>query len=129
MRYQILAGPDGAVARDWLRIYGCDAVIVSGPASEEQFKPYAYPRKFDGVLPVLWRENDVTIYAVPRRSSSLADVVRPPTWRRVFPPTPAGGRSYSPFSRRSKTPACPQPLSTGWGRARRALQAIFDPAT
>ena len=93
VRYQILAGADGAVARDWLRIYGCDAVIVSGPASEEQFKPYAYPRKFDGVLPVLWRESDVTIYAVPRRSRSLAHVVRQADLAPAFPPgrQPASG--------------------------------------
>jgi len=130
VHHQIVAGADGAVARDWLRIYGCDAVIVSGPASEEQLKPYAYayPRKFEGVLPVLWRESDVTIYAVPRRSRALAQVVRPPTWRRVSLRTPAGQRSYSPFWRRSTILACPQPLSSGWGQATRALQPIFNPA-
>jgi hypothetical protein len=85
VRYQLLTGPDGAVARDWLRIYGCDAVIVSGPASEEQFKPYAYPRKFEGVLPVVWRESDVAVYAVPRRSPTLAHVVRRADLAQRFP--------------------------------------------
>jgi hypothetical protein len=107
VRYQILSGADGAVARDWLRIYGCDAVIVSGPASEEQFKPYVYPRKFDGVLPLLWRENDVAIYAVPRRSRSLAQVVRRADLAPGFPPDAGHPAELQPFLAALEDPALP----------------------
>jgi hypothetical protein len=97
LRYQIVAGVDGAVARDWLRVYGCDAVIVSGPASEEQFKDFAYPRKFEGVLPLLWRESDVSIYAVPRQSRSLAHVVRRADLAQRFPPNASRLAELQPF--------------------------------
>lgn len=107
VRYQILAGADGAVARDWLRVYGCDAVIVSGPASREQFKPYAYPRKFDGVLPVLWRESDVTIYAVPRRSRALAHVVRQADLAPGFPPDASRPAELRPFLTALEDPGLP----------------------
>lgn len=38
-------------------------------------KPFAHPEKFQGLLPVLWRREDDTIYAVPQRTKSLAHVV------------------------------------------------------
>jgi hypothetical protein len=119
VRYQILAGPDGAVARDWLRAYGCDAVIVSGPASQEQYKPFPYPRKFDGVLPVLWREDDVTIYAVPRRSSTLAHVVRPADLAPRFPPDASRPTELQPFLTALEDPALP-PATFDWLGTRQA---------
>jgi hypothetical protein len=77
---------DARVSLDWLKAFGVGAVAVSGPNSEEYWKPYAHPAKFEGLLPVLWRERDVTVYRVPQRSASLAHVVnesaivsRPPT--------------------------------------------------
>jgi hypothetical protein len=119
VHYQILSGADGAVARDWLRIYGCDAVIVSGPASQEQFKPYTYPRKFDGVLPVLWRESDVTIYAVPRRSRSLARVVRQADLARRFPPDASRLVELQPFLTALDDPGLP-PANFQWLGTRQA---------
>jgi hypothetical protein len=109
VRYQILVGPDGAVARDWLRAYGCDAVIVSGPASEEQYKPFPYPRKFEGVLPVLWREGDVTIYAVPRRSPTLAHIVRRADLAPGFPPDATRLADLQPFLAALDAPPHPPP--------------------
>jgi hypothetical protein len=70
------AGPrDAEISLLWLRAYGAGAIGVTGPASTEWFKPYWNPRKFDGVLPVLWRDGDNVVYRVPRLSSSLAHVV------------------------------------------------------
>jgi hypothetical protein len=66
---------DARVALDWLRAFGVGAIAVSGPNSQEFWKPFAHPAKFEGVLPVLWREDDVTIYRVPQRTVSLAHVV------------------------------------------------------
>jgi hypothetical protein len=119
VHYQIMVGADGAVARDWLRIYGCDAVIVSGPASEEQFKPYAYPRKFEGVLPALWQESDVTIYAVPRRSRSLAHVVRQADLARRFPPDASRLAELQPLLAALDDPGLP-PANFQWLGTRQA---------
>jgi hypothetical protein len=65
----------------WLKAFGTGAVVVSGPKSQEYWKAFTHPTKFDGRLPVLWREDDVTIYGVPRHSESLAHVV--PEWALV----------------------------------------------
>ncbi len=59
----------------WLKAYGCHAIYVPGPMSRLDSKPFDHPRKFDGVLPVLWHEEDDTIYSVPERTKSLAHVV------------------------------------------------------
>jgi hypothetical protein len=64
----------GALSTLWLKGFGVQALAVPGPNSEEFWKAVANPQRFDG-LPVLWREDDVTIYRVPQRSASLAHVV------------------------------------------------------
>ena len=68
---------DGEFAVLWLKTLGARAITVPGPSSSEYFRPFLEPAKFDGLLPVLWRENGDTIYAVPSRSASLAHVVPP----------------------------------------------------
>jgi hypothetical protein len=69
----------------WLKAYGCNAITVPGPRSREDYRPFRNPAKFEGVLPLLWHDEDDSIYAVPQRSTSLAhvipadaDVTRPP---------------------------------------------------
>ena len=59
----------------WLKAYGVAAVAVSGPKSQEFWKPFAHPAKFEGVLPVLWQSGDLTIYSVPQRTTGLAHVL------------------------------------------------------
>jgi hypothetical protein len=59
----------------WLKAFGAQAVAVSGPESSQHYKPFAHPNKFDGVLPLLWREAGDSIYEVPARSPSLAHVI------------------------------------------------------
>ena len=59
----------------WLKALGVRAVAVSGPRSTEVYKPFYHPHKFDGRLPVLWREGDDVIYEVPETSYSLAHAV------------------------------------------------------
>ncbi len=60
----------------WLKAVGADAIIVSDKTSQEEYHDYQFPRKFAGVLPVLYddRQGNV-IYGVPRRWRSLARVV------------------------------------------------------
>jgi hypothetical protein len=59
----------------WLKAYGCHAITVPGPQSREEYKPFRNPRKFEGVLPLLWHDEDDSIYAVPQRTTSLAHVI------------------------------------------------------
>jgi hypothetical protein len=69
------AEEDARVSLAWLRAFGVGGIAVSGPNSQEYWKPYAHPNKFDGLLPILWRSDGVTIYQVPQRTASLAHVV------------------------------------------------------
>jgi hypothetical protein len=66
---------DGEIAALWLRALGARALAVPGPRSSEFYKPFANPRKFEELLPVLSREGGDTIYAVPARSDALAHVI------------------------------------------------------
>jgi hypothetical protein len=66
---------DAEISTLWLQAFGAHAVSVPGASSAENYQPFVNPHKFEGVLPVLWREGDDTIYGVPARSSSLAHVV------------------------------------------------------
>ena len=66
---------DAEVSIAWLKAYGCHAIYVPGRMSRLADKPFNHPEKFAGVLPVLWHEEDDTIYAIPQRTKSLAHVV------------------------------------------------------
>ncbi|HZL55715.1 MAG TPA: hypothetical protein VFC21_01460 [Bryobacteraceae bacterium] len=59
----------------WLKAFGNHAIYVPGEKSRENYHPIAHPHKFDGLLPVLWHEEDDTIFGVPQRSESLAHVI------------------------------------------------------
>ena len=78
--YAIYSG-DGAGDRDadysifWLKAFGNQAIYVPGPGSRESAHGVLRPHKFDGILPVLWHEEDDTIFGVPQRSPSLAHVI------------------------------------------------------
>jgi hypothetical protein len=59
----------------WLKAFGVGAVGISSPDSQEYWKGFSQPAKFEGILPVLWRDSGVTIYKVPQRTSLLAHLV------------------------------------------------------
>jgi hypothetical protein len=70
------AGPHDAEASIfWLKAFGAHTIYVPGPASREHYHPIANSHKFDGILPVLWHEEDDTIFGVPQRSGSMAHVI------------------------------------------------------
>ena len=73
--YQVYAGDKQQVGIDFLRAYGCDAVVGGGKDSREVYHPYAHPEKFAGMTE-LRREGGDVIYEVPRRSRSLAHAMR-----------------------------------------------------
>ncbi|MCE5306968.1 MAG: hypothetical protein LLG20_04955 [Acidobacteriales bacterium] len=66
---------DAEYAVFWLKAFGARTVVVSGPGSTEFYRTFLNPRKFDGVLPALWREGGDVIYDVPGRAASLAHVM------------------------------------------------------
>ena len=59
----------------WFKALGVRAVAVSGPRSTEVYKPFYHPRKFEGRLPVLWRDGDDVIYEAQGSDYSLAHAV------------------------------------------------------
>jgi hypothetical protein len=59
----------------WLKALGVQAVGVSGPGSTEMYKDFVDPRKFEGVLEVLWRDGGDVLYRVGKAHASLARVV------------------------------------------------------
>jgi hypothetical protein len=68
---------DGNISILWLKTLGAHAISVPGPGSPDYNQPFVNPAKFDGLLPVLWKQGSETIYAVPARSNSLAHVLNP----------------------------------------------------
>ncbi len=78
----------------WFKALGVRAVAVSGPRSTEVYKPFFHPHKFDGRLPVLWRDGDDVIFGVPWRCYSLAHALDPGD---MVARTPAHGVDTAPL--------------------------------
>jgi hypothetical protein len=74
--FQVYAGDRQQFMVDLLRAYGCDAMIGGGKDSAEVYHPISHPEKLRG-LTELWRDGGDAIYDIPRRSRSLAHVMRP----------------------------------------------------
>jgi len=66
---------DAAISILWLQAFGCGAIAVPGRDSKDHYHPVANPDKFDGLLPLVWRESGESIYQVPLQSASLAHVI------------------------------------------------------
>jgi hypothetical protein len=73
--YQIYAGAQQDLAIEYLKAYGCAAVIAGGADSREVYHTYAHPEKFRGMTE-LWRNGGDAVYAVPGRTGSLVHAVR-----------------------------------------------------
>ena len=73
--FQVYAGDKQRVMLDWMKAYGVDAVVAGGKDSREVYHPIAHPEKFAG-LTELWRDQGDAVYDMPRRSRSLAHVIR-----------------------------------------------------
>jgi hypothetical protein len=71
-----MAGPEWAeYSVLWLKSLGIQAVGVTGEGSTEVYKPVKDPKKYDGVLEVLWRDGGDVLYRVEKARRSLARVV------------------------------------------------------
>ena len=77
---------------NWLRALGVQAIVVNGSASTDEYKDIRAPERFEGVLPLLHRENGDSIYSVLPLGTSLARVILPPD---LVPHRPPGQFAYS----------------------------------
>lgn len=115
LAYQIRTGVNSAPGQQThdailaLRTLGVEYVVVHGEKSREHYRDFTDPRKFEGALELVHREEDDSIYRVPFHS--LAHQLRPGeqlTWPRTSKlPT------LAPYVAAMDDPARPK-LSTHW---------------
>lgn len=75
-QWEINMGPNPEPAILWLQSMGVDAVYVPDKKSQEIFKDFVFPQKFEGALPVIFDDHqDNKIYRVPRRYPARVRVV------------------------------------------------------
>jgi hypothetical protein len=68
------AKPEPAIL--WMQCLGVDAIYVADQNSQEIFKDLEHPKKFEGVLPVIFDDHQGNVlYKVPRRYPARARVV------------------------------------------------------
>lgn len=79
---------DAELSIDWLKAYGADAIAMNAT-------DYWKPKKFDGVLSVLWHDGDTVVYDLQRRSKSLAHAVTGP---QLVSYLPEGAMDVEPFT-------------------------------
>ena len=75
-QWEINLGPNAEPAVLWLQSMGVDAVYVPDKNSQEIFKDFVVPQKFEGALPVIFDDHEGNkIYRVPRRYPARVRVV------------------------------------------------------
>lgn len=75
-QWEIQLGPNPDLAIEWMRCLGVDAIIVPDEHSQEFYHDFLNPRKFAGILPVLYDDHaGNVVYQVPRRYPGLARVI------------------------------------------------------
>jgi hypothetical protein len=123
---QGLGDRDAAYSILWLKAFGARVVAVPGPRSPEYWKPFAHPAKFEGLLPVLWRQDDTTIYGVPLSSPSLAHAMSPESLVRHKPISGADADELRRYVAAMDHPASPADFE--WqGPNRAAISARIQP--
>jgi hypothetical protein len=74
--WEIERGARGDLAALWLQALGTRAVIVPDRTSPEPYGDYTYPKKFRGVLAVLYDDRHGTVvYRVPHRFPGIGRVI------------------------------------------------------
>jgi hypothetical protein len=86
-QWEINLGPNIEPTILWMQAMGADVICVSDKRSQEVFKDFQYPQKFDGAMPVLFDdEQGNKLYKVPRRYPARARVVETARINAVQPP-------------------------------------------
>jgi hypothetical protein len=73
--FYVYAGDKQQYMVELLQAYGCDAMIGGGKDSAEYYHPISHVEKLRG-LTELWRDGGDAAFDIPRRSRSLAHVMR-----------------------------------------------------
>ena len=132
VRYTIYSGMN-AGGRDaeyslfWLKAFGAHQVSVVGTESSDYFRPFAHPGKFDGLLPLLWRDHGDSIYEVPLHSASLAHVIPASA---VVTRTPIHGLDIAPveaYVAAIEDPAIPEATFRWKGMSEAGIHATLAP--
>jgi hypothetical protein len=97
----------------WFKALGVRAVAVSGARSTEVYKPFYHPRKFEGRLPVLWRDGDDVIYEAPWRYYSIAHAMEPGDLAARTPRHGVDTDPLIPYVRAIERPEAPE-LNVRW---------------
>jgi hypothetical protein len=112
---------------NWLRALGVQAMVVSGIESTDEYKDIRVPQRFEGVLPLLHRENGDAIFSVLPAGSSLAHVVRAAD---LVPVRAPGKFEYADIARYAQaTTDAARPAATfAWiGGSRARVRAKLQP--
>ncbi|HXK02569.1 MAG TPA: hypothetical protein VMS37_09225 [Verrucomicrobiae bacterium] len=120
-------GQDAHVTLTWLKAYGVGVIAISGRESQEYWRAFGHPEKFDGVLPALWSEGGVTFYRVPLREFTLAHIV--PEWALVkhAPREPEDVREVERYVAGLDDPALPGTAFEWEGRNRIRIRTTAAP--
>lgn len=65
------------LSKIWLEAFGVEALVVNGPASNDTYRDFRDPQRFDQLFVPIHQENGDTIYSVFPEPVSLAHVLRP----------------------------------------------------
>jgi len=102
-----------------LRTLAVEYIVVNGPNSQDFYRDYKNPRKFDGVLEKVWERDDDSIYRLgPVRYAHLLKPEEIPTES----PKDDNRRPWYPYVNAMLDPARPV-LQFQWRNARRATVA------
>ena len=74
--YQVNTGADADVAARWMRALPARYIVVPGPASNEVYRDFVDPKKFDGRLPLVFDERGVRIFEVSRVGDPVLVIAR-----------------------------------------------------
>jgi hypothetical protein len=74
--WDLSMGPSGQAGLLWMQSFGVDLFYVSDQRSQEMYKDITHPKKFEGLLPVVFDDQRGNfLYLVPRRWRTRARVV------------------------------------------------------
>jgi len=101
------------ISLQWLRALGVSYVVMNDAKSTEVYHDIRHPYKFEGVLPLRWRDEGDWIYEVPLPSESLAHAVYQSEQVTRFPANGIDIEPLAPYVRALEDPTRP-PLQTTW---------------
>jgi hypothetical protein len=111
----------------WLKAYGVGVIAIGGKDSEEFWKAFTHPQKFDGLLPALWQEGGVTMYRVPLREFTLAHIVPESAIVRRVPKEPDDTGDVEKFAAALDDPSLPGTAFDWEGRNRIRIRTTVAP--